>query len=73
MAKSIRVKILKSFRNPKASIASPKKGGHTKIDEELTVTKDNFWIRRLTSKDCVEIKMLVKKVQPKVSTTKGSK
>jgi len=74
MAKSIRVKILKSFRNPKSNIASPEKGGHTKVGEQLNVVKDNFWIKRLLAKDCEQIKMPPKpKAQPNQSAKKGSK
>jgi len=63
MENSMRVKILKAFKNPMTNRVF-------KLGEEINVSKNIFWLRRLESKDCE--KTILKKAKP-LTKTKDSK
>ena len=56
---AIKVKIKKKF-------TSPLTGKKTKIDEEINVPHNQFWLKRIEQKDCEQIKQK-KKAAPKIA------
>lgn len=70
---TIKVKILKKFKNPKTN-------RFTKVGEEMNVSENIFWLRRIQAKDCEKVS--TKKAKPisaeykanyKKDSKKGSK
>lgn len=53
MSDSMRIKIVKKF-------SSPLTGKKANIDDEMNVPRNQFWIKRIAAKDCIEIKKKAK-------------
>lgn len=71
MKQSIRVRVLKPFRNPLTNRMA-------QVDHCMNVPENIFWLKRLASKDCEKSKRMKSKPEspgPKVdkSSKKGSK
>lgn len=62
----MRVKILKKF-------PSPINNRMAIVNQEMTVSKSIFWLRRLNDKDCVQISLKAKTAKLQVEKKKGSK
>ncbi len=64
MSKSMKVKIKRQFPNPLT-------GRKAKVDEEINVPKNQFWLKRIEQKDCEEIKK--KKAKAKAADKKADR
>ena len=66
MSDSIKIKIKNKFTNPLTN-------RRAKIDEEFNVPKNQFWLKRIKEKDCVQIKKFTKAIPVKKNTEKNPK
>lgn len=64
MKQSMRVKVLKPFRNPLTNRMA-------EIDHTMNVPESIFWLKRLADKDCEKSKKV--KVKPALSEPKAEK
>jgi len=56
--KAIRIKILKSFHSPLSNKA-------LKVGQELNISPNRFWFKRLNDKDCEQISLKSRKIAKK--------